>query len=576
MNNSPFFTPELYPEDSPAWRLIQARWQRATANRARHTQPHSVNNRPAADFYEDLINRASQALVSHVSLRLERWHLSVFQDPTGCRRVRVMGALDYVIDDAARKVWAEPSPIDHDEEHHRAGPPWGYMSRRPVENVDLLNPLCKPAWLEYVAARPGWFASPFAKHQPRQQQLFLEPLVWVDILQQVVRTAFMRLRHLPSLAQLRSELAATLAAQLGHDLLELGLRSRPWSRNICLSAEHLNQVWQHRCAFETMARENPQLLSALAAWLDDDGTYTTDNPSDALPAMRTDLLADGLPPKAWRVLSQQGLHKLLPSQARHSLWSTMTQTLWSLHHAQWPPVPPRAFIQLLNDVAGRPQAFRNTQGKLGGWFWRVACTEADRLRQQASAFETLASQIPQHTYMLRETGGQPDANQLRAGMAWLQARTRQHLLFAQTRPEALWLDWLPDPAAPKHPGSVAWVVLRSSRDLLEESIALHNCAADYQGCCSNGTWAMISLRNTSTGKRLALVGLEQRAGQWCLAQVAGPCNRQVSTALRQQAHLALKWVRYHHPRPPTSPPPSTSHALDSAPDLVSLAPPQNP
>jgi|GEM_PF-2791480 hypothetical protein len=576
MNKRPFCTTELYPEGSPVWRLIQARLRRSTADRAADTRPRPANIRPAENFHEDLFNRATQALVAHVLRQLQQAPLKVLRDPQGRRRVRVMGALDYLIDATACKVWVEPSPFTKKEQRSQAAAPWGCMSRRPLDKVDLLNPLCKPAWLEYVATRSGWFASPFAKHQPQQAQLFMQPSERLHLLRYVAHAAFLRLRHTPALAELQSDIAAALAAQLGADLLELGLRSRPFTRNNCLRADHFNRVWQHRSAFETMARENPRLLSALAAWLEDGGAPLVDSPKDTLPAMRKDLLASGLPPKAWRVLTQKGLHKLLPSQARHPLWKTMTQTLWSLHHAQWPPVPPRAFIQLLNDVAGRPQTFHDARGALGGWFWRVACTEADRLRQQAGAFEALVRQMPQHTHMLHETGWRPDTNQLRVGMAWLQAQTRRYLLFAQACPQALWLPWLPDPTEPEPQRRLTWVVLRSPRDLLEESMALHNCATDYQDRCSSGTWAMVSLRQARTGKRLALAGLELHAGQWRLAQVAGPCNRLVSTTLHQQARLALEWVRYHHQRLQPSPPPTPLDPVDSAWDFPALAQPPEP
>ena len=58
---------------------------------------------------------------------------------------------------------------------------------------------------------------------------------------------------------------------------------RMYPHSNCLSADHLNRVWQHRDKFETMQRENPRLLSALAAWLDGGGFLQLGGEDDALP-----------------------------------------------------------------------------------------------------------------------------------------------------------------------------------------------------------------------------------------------------------------------------------------------------
>lgn len=546
MKNTTGFMPALYPPDSPAWRLVEALVRRSKPGRPKGS-PAQRPQRPckASNFFDDMACQATKTLVAYVHSELQKQPLQVVQDASQLIRLRVLSALDYVIDQAHRRVWVEPSPLTARERRSKAIPPWGPMPRKPLYKVDLLNPLCKPAWLHYVATRPGWFTHAFAKHQPKQGQLFLQPRQGAEVMFEVAENAFALLHRSPKLAELRRDIAATLSAFLGIELLELGLRSRVFPHSNCLGADHLNRVWQHRSAFEQMERENPRLLSALAAWLDDGGLLLLSHQDDALPVIRKDLLASGLPPKAWRELAQHGLHKLLPARFSGVPWQTMCQTLWVLHHAHWPPTPPRRFLSLLLDAAGYPQSHSTRGERVPGWFWQIACQKAHRLRDDARAYARLVEQIPQHCVMLRAWQPEPDANQLRRGMAWVQSQTSTFLFLRNARQDPPWYPWLPHLAPSALLGHPVWVPLRSPRDLLTEAMALHNCADSYEDDCAAGTRLLISLRNPQTGKRLALAGMELKDKGWALTQVAGPCNRWVSTALHQQARQALKWVMAH-------------------------------
>lgn len=542
MKTSSAYTPGIFPPNSPVWRLVNGPTRHPKQAPTRSSKLDDPVHQPGCTFFDDMVQQATRALVAHVHRELHKQPLRIVHEVGQRTRLRVLGALDYVVDPVLCRVWVEPNPLTALERRSKAAPPWGELSRKPLYKVDLLNPLCKPAWLHYIAARPSWFIHPFAKHQPRQKQLFVQPREGVEVMFEVAQAAFAQLQNSALLGELRRDIATALTTCLGTGLLALGLRSRQFPHNNCLGADHLNLVWQNRRAFETMAQENPRLLSALAAWLDDGGFLLLDKPHDALPAMRNDLLSSGLPPKAWRVLAQQGLHKLLPAGCRAPLWSNMTRTLWALHHANWPPPPPRQFLRLMVDTAGYPQ--NHDTGGIGipGWFWNMACNEAHRLRDHAGQYAQLVEQIPQHCFMLRAWQPEPDANQMRRGLAWVQSQTSTFLMLRSARKDPSWYPWLPHPPQHNGSGQLVWVPLRSPRDLLTEAMALHNCADSYEDDCAAGTHLLISLRHSQTGKRLALAGFQLREIGWALTQVACSCNRLASTALHEQALRARDWV----------------------------------
>lgn len=503
---------------------------------------------PPSSYHERLVRHAIFRLVDEVSYRVKTGYgVDLFHHRDTSVRVRVLDALEYVIDPSKKCVWMRPDPFEvvTGEETHAPSleAALGHSPDEPIFNVDLLNPLCRPAWLNYLTLRKGTLVHRLTLSH--QRELGLKASEEADLLRQVTHGAFARLKHTPEMKELKYKTAITLTDNIGPDLMGLALRSRPFPLLGTLQAKHLNKVWQHRAAFETMGNENPKLLSALAAWLDTRSDDTT-RLEDTLPHMRNDLLATGLPPRAWRVLAQHGLHKLLPAQTERRPWATMIETLWSLHHAGWPPVPPRPFIRLLNDVAGRPTSFNAVDGHIPGWYWRMACAEASRLRNQANAYAELSNQTPQHCLLLREHPLQPDANQMRQGLKWLQDQTDTFKALHNLDHTAHWVPWLSSTAQATPSSQLTWEVVQSPGHLLRTAFDFHNCADRYEDACSSERYVLICIRHALKGKRLALVGLELSGGRWELSQVAGPYNKPVSDAIHRNALQALEWVRCLH------------------------------
>ena len=508
---------------------------------------------------EDTIALGTDALLQHVRRLIHDHPLQTLVESPSRSRMRVCGALDYVIDRAGKRVWTEPAPLTHRERSAKEHPPWHHPFSGPLDSIDILNPLSRPAWLVHVAARPGWFGYAFARHDSGQYQLFVQQDEMTHALNQIIGNVWRHMREDKALVALRHQLTSTLTLHIGPGLVNLAMRTRLQTRNVSLNARHLNLVWQHQSVFETMDCENPRLLPALTAWLLHDKGNDQARLSDALPQMRCDLLASGLPPKAWRYLAHHGMKRLLPTPMNHSPWVSLQTGLRALNAARWPALPPRGFLRLLHDAAGTPDSYDASADGVPGWFWQIACDEAYARRGNAGAYLDLFDCVPQLAWLVREFALKPDKNQRRKGLAWLCEVTQAYEHLAQQDDAPAWALWLQSARWDEVP-RVEIVPLLSPTALLQEAIALHNCADSYARRCREETHVLLSLRDRRTGKRVALACVVRRGDNWVLGQVAGSCNQPVPASVRRIAEQAAAVVRYHHKR------------LAPAPDLLDPPP----
>ena len=516
------------------------------------------------EVLNDIIALGSQSLIVHVGQLLNKKPVQLIQYTARRTRIRVCGSLDYVIDHTEQQVWTEPSPHTPSESRSKEQPPWYHPMNGKFSDFDVLNPLCKPMWLSYIAARPGWFGYSFSRHKGTQKQLFVENDEMAHALQMVIRAAWQHFCRDAAFIALRHQVATALTLHIGPSIINLAMRARLHTRPAVLHVRHLNLVLGHQRAFATMADENPKLLPALTAWLqhgDNDDVDNSDIRVDALPAMRKMLLASRLPPQAWRYLAQHGFKALHPDGPTPSGWPRMIQTLMALNAARWPPLPPRGFLRLLRDTAGPPQHYEDTGDRSGaGWFWQMACEAAHACQGNTAEYSYLFDQVPEWAWMVRHYQLTPDKNQRRKGIEWLESMSDvvQSLAAKEGAPE--WALWLPANGwAEMHP--LKAVPLQSPGALLREAIALHNCADAFTEECRSESHVMISLRTWGTDKSVALVMLERSGSRWVVNQVSGPCNQQASFKQRQLAQLACDWVRYHHSQRPEAeqnPPPSAA------------------
>lgn len=498
------------------------------------------------DVYQDTVSLGYAALMRHMHLLLRTKPLQVIPTGKGSLRIRVCGALDYVIDREDQAVWAEPSPLTHRESNSNKLSPWPHPLNPREHDVDLLNPLCKWYWLVYIAARPGWLSYGSSGSKHTGEQLFMSSAMMELALAEVTKLVWKQLQTHYLVLALRQQLAATLTLYVDADVINLAMLARLNSKPAHLIARHLNVVWRNQKAFKAVESENPKLLVAVTAWL----TYTKNGSGppvrDVVPSMVRDLLNRGLPPKAWRVLAAKGAKCLLPLQPTRSSWDSIVGTLKALSVSRWPAVPPRGCLRLLLDAAGRPDTFEVAHAGVPGWFWQMACNEAHVLKGNTTAYRALCDSLPRWAWLVRKYGFSPDKNQRKKGIAWLKEAAQfyedveQHDDAGDTPSWALWLQSASWATTGKH----TVVPLLSPNAVVNEAVALHNCADSYIERCRQGSQILLSLRDRNTGKRIALASARRQGDDWVLGQVAGPCNMKVSPLVQKFAEQAVGEVNW--------------------------------
>ncbi len=553
-NNTPI---QFHTNDGIGLRLANAATRKRLDRVQESARAHPAMPVPTGKVLEDVIALGSAALVLHVQRLLSGKPLEVMPESPNVTRLRVCGAVDYVIDRSKHCVLSQPAPLTRREKIASQQAPWHHPFQHPLDAVDVLNPLSRPAWLVHIAARPDWFGYAFARHDDGQDQLFVERDHMVYALSRVTRIVFYWMRHDPAFVALQHKLSTALTLHIGPGLVNLAMRARVQTDNVSLNARHLNLVWRHQQAYTCMEQENPRLLPLLTAWLLHNKANGQAKLPDALPAIRKDILASGLPPKAWRYLAHYGMKRLLPIRTNRTTWAALVDTLLALNAARWPLLPPRGFLRLLHDSAGLPANYdlATTDGA-PGWFWQMACEEAFARRGDVAAYLDFFDRVPYLAWLVREFGLTPDQNQRRKKIAWLCEVAERHKEFAPQDDEPAWALWL-QAASWDAVKELAVVPLLSRGALLKEAIALHNCVDSYADACRAETQLLLSLRDHRTGKRVALVGLKRSGDSWSLGQVAGPCNRPAPLWVKKVADQAAGVVRYHHSqRPPALDEPS--------------------
>lgn len=496
---------------------------------------------------KDIAVHGAEVLLAHVEKRMHLQALRTLRDQRGYIRVRVCGVFDYVIDPSQRQVWVEPAPGADRQNARLPGPSNEYLPPR-IHNVDLLNPLSRPYWLEHVLRWPG--ALPWAKLLPATGQTSL----WTKdeknaerLSARICSIAQRKLQSNPCFQALRLGIASELMQCIGPHVMHLAMRARTPTHNNTLLSSHLGRVWKYLAAFQRLELENPRLLPVLTAWLDD--TRPPPKPAlvDAVPAMRAALLARGLPPRAWRYLAHHGPRCLNLREGQALTWQRLCNALKALNAARWPALPPRGFISLLSDMAGEPDSYWHSKEGVPGWFWQWTCIAAHQSRAHAPAYRTLCNELGTLAWLVRRHRPQPDANQQRRGLAWLRSWAARQEQIDALPTRAAWGAWLQDvcwqPLAPWHAQP-----LLSPRALLQEAWAMHNCADSYTRACTQGEKLLVSLRHAASGRRVALIELihHDAPPHWTVGQVAGPCNRNVPAHLHRRAQQIATVVSQHY------------------------------
>jgi PcfJ-like protein len=90
-------------------------------------------------------------------------------------------------------------------------------------------------------------------------------------------------------------------------------------------------------------------------------------------------------------------------------------------------------------------------------------------------------------------------------------------------------------------GAYRVVAIRCAAELAAEAEAMKNCLATYEEACRAGAVAVYSIRERSTGTRIACFAAERiRQGEsWELIEVAGKMNSAVDDELARIGHAMV-------------------------------------
>ncbi len=493
---------------------------------------------------EDTIALGVSAMLEHCRHLLRAAPLEIVNGHDGSTILRVCQALDYVIDEANCRIYGRAA---HHGAHlliNQAGMAQRADTALAYENIDLLLPLCKPFWLSFVAYLPDGICGTSTDTDVFQLPLWQHLPNAAQVLDAICQAAQHRLHADPEFQRLRGALSYRLMEIIGTPTVHLAMHARTQVKGWGLDARDVCQVWKYRHLYHRMDRENPHLLPVLSAWLQQRRLPDDHGLEDAIPSMRQDLLAHGLPPRAWRYLVEHGPRPLTYRTHDVLTWSGLVDVLKQLHKARWPAPPPRGFLGLLHDTAGLPESYHCAGDGVPGWFWDWCCREARACQGDAQRYRQLQDDLVQWAWLVREHGPRPDSNQQRRRLRWLKSwADHQESITVKSSRDAwgLWLREMPWETIER----LRVVPLLSPGALREESLAMHNCADRYLPDCVDGNYLLLSLRQPDSEKRVALMGLKRQHIQapWMLAELAEPCNRPPPAWLHTIADAVLAMVR---------------------------------
>lgn len=300
-------------------------------------------------------------------------------------------------------------------------------------------------------------------------------------------------------------------------------------------AEAFNWVCGRAPALALCAVEQPAMLPFLRIAQDEKAMKAAADPIAALHEL---LLAKGMEPAAWKKLARWGFGAF---EAMGEAWCKpvpIARFANLLHRLEVHEPPPRDFVlHALHAVYYR--AGPNAQlafERHPPWFLRALLREAGR-ESEAGQTAALHQDLPGCLDWLIDARPKPDANQQRAGWAWILEQARAH---RKKRSLALAAPWNV-PVACMQWGAYRVVAIRCAAELAAEAEAMKNCLATYEEACRSGAIVVFSIRERSTGARVACFAAERGddGTSWQLVEVAGKMNSPVDDDVERMGHAMV-------------------------------------
>lgn len=394
-------------------------------------------------------------------------------------------------------------------------------------NFELGRPLMTSIWLRPVLERLGLY-------QRDQGDLFFEEEVADEVNVWIADTAYRLLLREPDFQNLR-RLTLPEAFGFPSDIYGIALASRTHPVGPLLKSQVLNLVWRNLRAFRLVARENPQLLPLLLAYVQQIPPGTKVNCKDPVAALKSALLEAGLSEAAWRYAARHGARLFrIPWAISADVQPFAVVNV--LDVAGLPPPPPPTVVKALlyGYNPNRRQQVRiqhNFHKDINRQALRAGLLEADKRRSEGN-MAGFTEQFLGVCWWSEDISILLDKNQIKRGWPWLvcqwkKVETEQTLLaesenrFWHTRLDQFKLgQWLVIPIA-------------SSLELIRESMAMRNCLTNYRNDCEDGSIEIYSIRDATTGKRRGCIGFVFNGGVLEVFDIKGFANTPPRSEVKQ-------------------------------------------
>ncbi len=481
---------------------------------------HAFGCGASPDAGRALLRKKLAQLCAWLNARLEEAPVVVDHGPS--RQVTAFGCVGYNVDFVSRRVSAARI--------------FSNGSRQELSfEIELLQPLATAYWLRWVVEdlKLGANDSQLSLFVSRQEARLHDE--WL------VNTAYGLLKADPRFEELRKEtLPRAFDLNRGFLLLALHARHADWKEGF-VPRSTFNLVWQHESLFRRVARENPQLLKLLEVFLWGNHLPLVQDP---VAEMRDYFRSCGITEAAWRFVHKHGSRLFRAAweiAENKSKLAVSVSYLQILQSAGLPPPPAPslavAWFRCFIGLRGRLQ-FRGDWCKAHPTVVRAVLLEGDK-RRRGSGFAQFVGEAVGVFHWAMETSLSLNPQQARSGWKWLYRNWRAWRESRKREDELCGLSWqshLPRRAV----GRFEIVPIESGLGLFEEAMAMHNCADTLVRDCVENSVRMFSVRSSSTGRRIATLGIKLYFKTWTEYQVKRAANRPATYELEQLAIIVAR------------------------------------
>ena len=436
------------------------------------------------------------------------------------RRIEVFESLTYTVRPQGKYIFSG-------ELHDGHNVPTDY-------NFEVGRPLITSNWLRPILEHLGLY-------QRDQGDLFFEEGVADEVNLWIADTAYRLLLREPDFQKLRR---STLPQAFGlpSDVFGIALASRTHPVGPLLKSQVLNLVWKNLRAFRLVARENPQLLPLLLAYVQQIPSGTKVNCKDPVAALKSALLEAGLSEAAWRYVSRHGARVFrIPwaISADVAPFAVVKTYLHALDVAGLPPPPPPAVVKALlhgynvND-GDQVRLQYNFQKNIHRMALREGLLEADKRRRDTD-MASFVEKFIGVCWWSEDLSIQLDKNQIKRGWSWLVSQWKKYEEEQTLLAESENLVW--DTRLDQFQlGQWLVIPITSSLELIRESMSMRNCLTNYRNDCEDGSIEIYSIRDATTGKRRGCIGFVSNGEYLEVLDIKGFANTPPGSEIKQIGH----------------------------------------